>query len=94
MLAKYVVEFATPFRRHSQASHYTTDDPVACEEFIEELLEKGCLIQAIRHEGVDLNSHQFDRMIKIAAGMLAGKRICASLQIKTEEEKYSFGFTN
>ena len=40
-----------------------------------------------------LPKHDFDRMVKTAAGMLASKRICTSLNIKADEEKFRFGFT-
>lgn len=93
MIPKYTVEYSTLFRRHSQFNHYSTDDPVACEEFIEELLEQRFPIHAIKHEGLDLPRHEFDRVVKTAAGMLAAKHICASLEIKPEEEKFRFGFT-
>ena len=92
MLPKYTIEYTTPFRRHVQTNHYGTDDPVACEEFVEELLERGFKIQSIKHEGVDLPGPEFDKVIKTAAGMLASKHVCASLGIKPEEEKYRFGF--
>ena len=92
MIPKYTVEFTTQLRKHSQTSHYSTDDPVACEEFVSELLERGFGIRAIRHEGLDLPGHQFDRILKVAAGMLASRRVCASLGIKPEEERHRFGF--
>ena len=92
MIPKYTVEYTTKFRKHADTNHYSTDDPVACEEFVEELLERGFPIRGIKHEGVDLPKHEFDRIVKTAAGMLASKRICASLGIKAEEEKYRFGF--
>ena len=93
MIPKYTIEYTTQFRRHAQPNHYSTDDPVACEEFVEELLERGFPIRVIKHEGLDLPRHEFDRLVKNAAGMLASKHICASLGIKPEEEKYRFGFT-
>jgi len=92
MLPKYTVEYSAQFRKHTQMNHYSTDDPVTCEEFVEELLERGFAIKSIKHEGMDLPKHEFDRIIKTAAGMMASKRICASLSIKSEEEKYRFGF--
>ena len=92
MLAKYTIEYSTPFRRHAQSSHHSTDDPVACEEFVEELLERGFSIRAIKHEGLDLPRNEFDRVVKTAAGMLASKHVCTSLGIKPEEEKFRFGF--
>lgn len=92
MIPKYTIEYTTQFKRHAQPNHYATDDPVTCEEFVEELLERGYAIRAIKHEGVELPKKDFDRIVKTAAGMLASKRICASLGIKAEEEKYRFGF--
>ena len=93
MLPKYTIEYTAQFRRHAQPNHYSTDDPVACEEFVEELLERGFAIRAIKHEGVELPKNEFDRVVKTAAGMLASKHICASLNIKADEEKFRFGFT-
>jgi hypothetical protein len=93
MLPKYTIEYTAQFRRHAQPSHYSTDDPVACEEFVEELLERGFAVRTIKHEGLDLPKKDFDRIVKTAAGMLASKRVCASLGIKPEEEKFRFGFT-
>ena len=92
MIPKYTVEYAAQFKKHAQPNHYSSDDPIACEEFVEELLEGGFRIKAIKHEGLDLPKQDFDKMIKTAAGMLASKRICASLGIKAEEEHYRFGF--
>lgn len=93
MLPKYTIEYTTQFRRHAQSNHYSTDDPVACQEFVEELLERGFAIHAIKHEGVDLPKPEFERIVKTAAGMLASKHVCASLGIKPEEERFRFGFT-
>ena len=92
MLAKYTVDYKIRFKGHDHPNRFTTDDPVACEEFVEELLEEGFFITSIKHEGVDLLEKDFDRIVKTAASMLASKHICASLGIKAEEEKYRFGF--
>jgi hypothetical protein len=92
MIPKYTVEFSTRFRKRALTSHHSTDDPVACGEFLEELLEGRFAIRAIRHEGMDLPKAEFDRMIKNAAGILASKHVCASLGIKPEEERFRFGF--
>ena len=92
MIPKYSVEYTLPFRRHAEINHYSSDDPVACEEFIEELLDRGCGIRGIKHDGLSLPPAEFDRIVKTAAGMLASRRICASLGIKPEEERYRFGF--
>ena len=93
MLPQYTVEYAANFKRRPETYHYNGDDPVACEGFIEELLERGYHIKAIRHEGLDVPWAVFDKMIKTAAGMMAGKAICASLGLSTEEDHHRFGFT-
>ena len=49
-------------------------------------------IRCIKHDGVELPAPEFDRMVKTAAGMSAAKRICSSLGISSEEEKFRFGF--
>lgn len=92
MIAKYTVEFSPLFKRQVASHHFSTDDPVACEEFLEELLDRGFSIQSIKHEGVELPRVDFDRMVKTAAGMLISKRLCSSLHIKPDEEKFRFGF--
>ena len=93
MLPKYSIEYTVTFRKHDFMHHMGTDDPVAAEEFLEELLERGYKIRGIKHDGNDLPQKDFDKMVKTAAGMLASKRICASLGIKGEEERFRFGFT-
>jgi hypothetical protein len=93
MLPKYTIEYTAHFKRRSPACRYVSDDPVACEEFLAELLERGFRINDIRHEGVEMPRHDFDKMIKTAAGMVAAKTICSALGISTEEEHYRFGFS-
>ncbi len=91
MLAKYKIDYAIPFPRHDQPHHFLTNDPVACEEFLTELLERGFKITGILHEGVALPKVDSDRMIKTAAGVLTTKRICHSLNIDTAEAHHRFG---
>jgi hypothetical protein len=93
MLAKYNIEYSIQFKRHSTSYHHFTDDPVACVEFLLELLEHHLQVKAIRHEGVEMPKAESDTMIKKAAGMLASKVICSALNISPEEEHYRFGFT-
>ena len=91
MLPKYTVEYSVHFNRHAHTNHYSTDDPVACEEFLVELLERGFKIRGLHHEGVDLPKREFDQIIKNAAGILASKHICASLGIDSDEAHVRFG---
>ena len=92
MLPKYTVDYSIQFRRQAHTYHYSTDDPVACEEFLSELLERGFHIIDVKHEGVALDRPDFDRMLRSAAALLASRHLCASLRIKPEEEKFRFGF--
>ena len=93
MLSKYTIDYSANFQRHTHDNHYATNDPVACEEFLEELLERGFRVNAIRHDGLDLPKPEFDRMMRTAAGMLASQSLCKSLGISPEEEHHRFGFT-
>lgn len=94
MLKKYCVEYSFRLQKHSSPARYEyfTDDPVACEEFVENLLEHGMGIHTIRHDGGELPKNEFDRIVKVAASAVASKLICTSLNIKPEEEHYRFGF--
>lgn len=91
MIPKYSVEYFLKFRKHTEPLHYGTDDPVACEEFLVELLERGFKIGIIKHEGVPLTIKDSDQMIRTAAGMMAARHICSALDIDADEEKYRFG---
>lgn len=92
MIPKYTVEYGLAFKKNLPTHHYSTDDPVACEEFLSELLERGFHIVDVKHEGVGIGRADFDKMVKNAAAMLASRHICASLRIKPEEERFRFGF--
>ena len=91
MLAKYKIEYAIPFNRHDQPHHHLTNDPVACEEFLTELLERGFKIKDVFHEGVSLPKVDFDKLIKTATGVLATNHICKSLGIDRVEAHHRFG---
>lgn len=95
MIAKYNIEYAIPLQgrdhRHEQTQHHLTDDPVICEAFLSELLERGITIKSVSHEGVALPQNEFDMMIKTAAGMLATRHICRSLGVDSEEAHHRFG---
>lgn len=91
MLAKYNIEYAIPFRKQTATHHHLTDDPVACEEFLADLLESGFRLVSIHHQGAELPRVESDRMIKTAAGMLASRHLCASLGIDSVEAHDRFG---
>jgi hypothetical protein len=92
MIPKYTVEYSVRLRKHAHSAHQSTDDPVACEEIVAELLDRGFAVRAIKHEGVDLPRPEFDKVVRNAANLLASKKICDSLGLKAEEERFRFGF--
>ncbi len=94
MQKKYCVEYSLQFRKHSppEHHHYFTDDAVEVETFVAELLARGMGLHAIRREGGDLPKPEFDRIVKIAASEVASRLICATLNIKVDEERFRFGF--
>ena len=47
MLAKYKIEYGIKFHGHRQKHHDLTDDPVAAEQFLSELLERGFQIDGV-----------------------------------------------
>lgn len=91
MLPKYKIEYAIAFHGHEQTHYYVTDDPVACEQFLTELLERGFKIRAILHQGATVPKADFDKLIKTAAGILATNHICKSLDIDKAEAHHRFG---
>jgi hypothetical protein len=94
MLKLYTVEYSFQFRKHSPPPHHEfyADDVVEVENFIQDLLATGMGIHAIKNEGADVPKAEFDRIIKVAASEVAAKLICASLHIKSDEERFRFGF--
>ena len=94
MIAIYHVEYEIPFRKHPQGSDFQTDDPVTCEQFLMELLEKEFKIRSVKHEGVTLPVRELDKMLNTAAGMLAARHLSASLGMDYEEVHHRFGFSS
>ena len=64
MLPKYTIEFAIDSKRNSRTNHFSTDDPVACEDFLVELLERNLRVCTISHEGLPMSQVDFDAFIK------------------------------
>ena len=92
MLAKYTIEY-TIFPQHNKRveSHYT-DDPVEAEDFLMCLLAGGARILVIKHEGVDLDEAQSDRMLRVAAERLVARKLGESLRLDAPAVKHRFGF--
>ncbi len=91
-MPKYHIEYALKVSNRLHMQDYTTDDPVACEEFLVSVLEHGLKLKAIRHEGMALPPKEFDEMIKAAAKTLAAKHVAQSLGLDAEQVHFRFGF--
>jgi hypothetical protein len=91
MIAKYKVGFDVDPHGRAPASHFSTDDPVTCIQFLADLLERKVHLREILHEGVALEPKEFDALIHSAALQLTSRHVCASLKISTEEAHVRFG---
>ena len=91
MLTKYKVQYSIPFSHQDQPHEHLSNDSVACEQFLTDLLEHGFKIKAVLHEGIELPKVEFDNLIKTAAGMLASNHLCRTLGIDRVEAHHRFG---
>jgi hypothetical protein len=91
MLPKYKVTYDIDPHGRMPASHFTTDDPVTCESFLTDLLDRRLHIREISHEGVALPPKQFDEMIRSAVLQLASHHVCTSLKISSDDAHVRFG---
>jgi hypothetical protein len=91
MLKKFALDYIILPQHNTRVSTHFTDDPIEAEEFLMHLLIAGARVQEIRHEGVVLSGHQFDRMLKIAAERIAATMLRASLRLGADEVKSRFG---
>ena len=87
----YEVEYSSGNRGDAAIQRHKTDDPVACEMFLSDLLEKGKKIHDVLRDGKPLGQHAFDGMIKSAAGMMTQEHVCKSLDVDSVEAHYRFG---
>lgn len=92
MLSKFTIEY-TGFPHQDKDPHFhRTDDPVEAEDFLTRLLILDARILSIKHEGLDLSPHQFDRMLKVAAERLISQLLGKALGIDGAAVKHRFGF--
>lgn len=92
MLSKFSIDYVIfPQRSDTVRTHFT-DDPIEAEEFLMHLLLVRARIMEIRHEGVTLTGHQFDRMLKIAAERIVSQLLAESLHADASGIKSRFGF--
>ena len=89
---KYIVEYSIPFKKRALLNSYSTDHLGACLEFLTELLERGFHLVDVKREGLSVSRVEFDELVRNAASSLVSRLICASLQIRPDEEQFRFGF--
>lgn len=92
MIAKFDIEYVLYPQHNRRVDTYRTDDPVAAEDFLMNLLAGGSRIAAIKHEGVALPEEQSDHMLKVAAGRLAAHLLATALDLDAAAVKHRFGF--
>ena len=92
MLAKFDIEYIIHPQHNKRVDTHRTDDPVAAEDFLMNLLVAGARIQAIKHEGIELERPQSDRMLRVAAERLAARLLGGALNLDASAVKHRFGF--
>lgn len=92
MLAKFNIEYVIHPRHNKRRDIHRTDDPVEAQDFLMKLLTAGARISAIKHEGIELDPPQADRMLRVAAERLASRLLGTSLNVDAAEVKHRFGF--
>ena len=94
MIAKFAIHYIV-FPEHNKREdiHYS-DDPVAAETFLMHLLTSGARINSISHDGAPMETHQFDRMLRVATDRLAAHMLSRSLDLDYVDVKHRFGFSS
>lgn len=92
MLNKFSIDYVVFPQHNSTVRTHFTDDPIEAEEFLMSLLLIHARIASIRHDGMLLTGHQFDRMLKIAAERIVSQLLTDSIHVDASEIKSRFGF--
>lgn len=94
MLAKFAINYTVFPEHNKRVETHRTDDPVEAETFLVQLLTSGSRIHSILHDGVAVDPHQFDRLLKVAATRIAAELLSRSLHMDYAEVKHRFGFAS
>lgn len=92
MQKRFAIEYILFPQHNDRVLTHHTDDPVEAEDFLMHLLVSGAHISTIRHDAVELTSHQFDHKVKIAAEGLIVRLLSESLGLDSAEIRHRFGF--
>jgi hypothetical protein len=94
MHSKFTISYTIFPEHNKRVETHHTDDPVEAETFLVQLLTSGTRIHSIMHDGVPVEPHQFDRLLKVAATRVAAELISRSLHMDYAEVKHRFGFAS
>lgn len=94
MLSKFAINYTVFPDHNKRVDTHHTDDPVEAEGFLMHLLASGSRIIEIKHDGVPMEAHPFDRMLRVAAERLAARLLSVSLHMDYVEVKHRFGFAS
>jgi hypothetical protein len=94
MLAKFAINYTVFPEHNKRVETHHTDDPVEAETFLVQLLTSGSRIHSIMHDGVAVEPHQFDRLLKVAAARVSAELLSRSLHMDYAEVKHRFGFAS
>jgi hypothetical protein len=92
MIAKYDIDYIIQPDHNKRVDTHRTDDPVEAEDFLINLLASGSRILAIKHEGVELQPQQADRMLRVAADRLASGCLSRALNLDAAAARHRFGY--
>ena len=92
MTTKFAIDYIEMPQHNTRVLAHYTDDPIQAEDFLMKLLVARARILEIRHDGVALSGHQFDRMLKIAAERIGSAMLRESLVLDASAVKSRFGF--
>lgn len=91
MLAKYRIVFDVDPHHRAAPAQFTTDDPVAAEALVADLIERRQRIREILHEGVALEGKAFDHLVRLGAQLVASRHLQAAFGISGAEVNARFG---
>ena len=94
MNPKFAISYTVFPEHNKRIDTHHTDDPVEAETFLVQLLTSGARILAITHDGLTVEPHQFDHLLRVAATRLAAELLSRSLHMDYAEVKHRFGFAS
>ncbi|MEI8292812.1 MAG: hypothetical protein WCG66_02360 [bacterium] len=94
MIAKFAINYTVFPDHNKRVDTHHSDDPVEAENFIVQLLTSGSRIHSILHDGVPVEPHQFERLMRVAANRLAAELLSRSLNMDYAEVRHRFGFAS